>query len=83
MSSEEGSEESILIFTHGGWIQYFMKNIHKMEHKYMLENFDPSKAITIHKNTAMSKFTVNSVNGEPKLKISFHTVNDADHLEDL
>ena len=79
MAKENGTDEQVVVFTHGGWIQYFMKNVHKNPHKYSLIDFDPSKAITIHKNTAMSRFKIER-DGCDKPILRFHFVNDASHL---
>lgn len=91
LADEPGAENEtqILVVSHGGWIQYFLKHLHTHEAKYNLENFDPSKAITIHKNTAISIFSVNRVtttdtNDEQeetkRYKILFRDVNDTKHL---
>lgn len=76
--------ESILVVTHGGWIQYLMKHLHRNNgNKYILENFDPSKAITIHRNTAVSRLVVRHEDHTKKPSISFVDINNASHLEDV
>lgn len=76
----------ILVVTHGGWIQCFLRYLHSNPEMYDLNNFDASKSFVIHKNTAVSKFSIDKLipeNGStPKYKLNFKDVNNSEHLVD-
>jgi len=74
--------ENVLLVTHGGWIMYFMKHIYHNKGKYSLKNFDPSTALSIHRNTGMTQVQIQTTEEvKDKLVLSFSAINDTSHLE--